>query len=229
LNSHKELENKLKVSPDMLWNKEVMKQQVFTAVFVLAVYAVILFLLKGSFKPFLGLHRWHESFIDLFMTPKWYKEIFMGIIAGTLISHLIVGLDLLVGSIMRKDIRKWLHRTDYLLPRTSSEKKWAFSITLLASTLEEIIFRAYILLAILPIWSHPIWAVLLLSAAFALLHGSLQGFWSTVWIFLVSIALCLSIVAGLSIYFVAAMHILVNLNNLFVIPILYYKKKKNQE
>lgn len=213
----------------MLWNKEVMKQQALSFVFIVMVYAVISLILHRSSSPLLGLHQWNDGFIDLFISPKWYWEIFLGIIAGIFISHSIVGLDVLVGRILRKDIRRWVHRTDYLLPVTILQKKWALSISFLASTIEEIIFRGFVLLAILPLWSHPIWAVLILSAFFALLHGGLQGFWSTVWIFLVSIVLSLSIVVGFSLYFVFAMHIIINLNNLFIIPILYYKEKKSQE
>lgn len=213
----------------MLWNKWGMIQQAITFVVLFFVYTIIVLTLHRSPKPLIGLHQWRESLLNLFVTPKWYWEILLGLVLGTAISHVLLTLDILVAWIFRKNIPQWIHRADHLLPVGKSQRTWALSISIVGSILEEIIFRAFIFLAILPLWSHWIWAVLILSTIFALFHAGVQGFWSTLWIFLSSIILCQSIAAGFSIYFVSAVHIMMNINNLFLIPLLYYRKQKSQE
>ncbi len=224
MNDNDQQHNELQISSDMLWNKWGMIQQAIIFVFLLIIYTVIVLLLHRSPKPYPGLESWFINFKGLFVSDKWYWDIIFGIIVGTFLSHLLLAFDNLVAWLMKRDIPTWIHRADHLLPQNRKQKKWAVLISIVGSIQEEILFRGYILLAILPLWSHWLWSVLILSTFFALFHAGVQGFWSTLWIFLSSIVLCVSVAAGKSLYFAIMIHIMINLNNLILIPLIYYKK-----
>ena len=225
MSKNKQNENQLVVTPDMLWNKSGLIQQLIVFIFLLIIYTTVIIILHRSPKPHLALNEWFTSLKGLFISSKWYWDIILGVIVGTILSHILMTFDIFVAWILKKDIPKWIHRADHLFPRTKTQKKHALIISLIGSTQEEVLFRAYILLAILPLWSHWIWSALILSTIFALFHAGLQGFWATLWIFITSIILCASIALGKSIYFVSAIHIMININNLILIPLIYYKKK----
>lgn len=84
-------------------------------------------------------------------------------------------------------------------------------------------FRGFIFIAVMNLWGTWIWAALILSALFGFLHAGLQGFWSTLWIFIVSVLLCYFVVLGKSIYFLILLHMIVNITNLFILPLLTKK------
>ncbi|MCK5816627.1 MAG: CPBP family intramembrane metalloprotease [Candidatus Marinimicrobia bacterium] len=216
-------ENKMKVTPEQLWNSLGMIQQAVMSILLLFVYVMILIIIARSVSAHPGLENWMQNLQNLFHSNSILMDIVWGALAGLGMVLLLSVLDIMVAFIGRKNIREWIHRTDYMLPVTQIQKRWALSISLSGSIVEEIMFRGFIYMAIIPLWSHWIWAALLLSAVFSLLHAGVQGFWSTLWIFMISIFLCYFVSQGGSIYFAAIAHVVINITNLFLLPLLFKK------
>ncbi len=200
-----------------------MIQQAVMFTLMLIVYVIISTINSGSNAGHAELENWLQDLHKLFVSETLLNDILSGATAGFALSILLFVLDAFVAFIARTDVREWIHRTDYLLPHTKKQRSWALSITLVGSIQEEIMFRGFIFLAILPIWSHWIWAALILSGLFSFLHTSVQGFWSTLWIFIISLMLCFFISQGKSIYFIALAHVMINMTNLFILPFIFKK------
>mgnify|MGYP001362385694 CR=1 FL=1 len=211
-------ENKLGVSPDQLWNAAGVVQQLITVALMLAAYAVVSLMVRRSPGAYPGLAEWLDALRGLFTLKDLGPGILRGIPAGILIAGILFFLDAAAGLLTRKPLKHWIRRTDYMLPLTKKQKKWALGIAVSGSAVEEALFRGFFFMALLPLWSSWIWSALLLSALFSLLHAAVQGFWSTLWIFLVSAVMCFFVMRGTGIYFVMAAHMAVNLTNLFVLP-----------
>jgi len=224
LDNEPQFENKLKVTPDQLWNSLGMIQQAVMSILLLFVYVLISIIIARSVSIHPGLENWMQNLQNLFHSNSLIMDLIWGALTGFTLVIILTVLDIFIAMIGRKNIRTWLHRTDYMLPETPKQKRWALSISLSGSVVEEIMFRGFIYLAIIPLWSHWIWAALLLSAVFSLLHAGVQGFWSTLWIFLISVSLCYFVSQGGSIYFVAMAHVVINITNLFILP-LFFKKQ----
>ncbi|MCK4531085.1 MAG: CPBP family intramembrane metalloprotease [Candidatus Marinimicrobia bacterium] len=216
-------ENKMKITPEQLWNSLGMIQQAVMSILLLFVYVLISIIIARSVSAHPGLENWMQNLQNLFHSDSILTDLVWGALAGLGMVLLLSVLDIIVAFIGRKNIREWIHRTDYMLPVTPIQKRWALSISLSGSIVEEIMFRGFIYMAIIPLWSHWIWAALLLSAVFSLLHAGVQGFWSTLWIFMISIFLCYFISQGGSIYFAAIAHVVINIANLFLLPLLFKK------
>jgi membrane protease YdiL (CAAX protease family) len=214
------------ISPELLWNALGMFQQLIMFTLMLIVYVVISLIVSRSLTPHEGLSAWMNSLQSLFVSKHIVKDLALGAGAGVAAVLVTTVLDTLIAIISRADLKEWFHRTDYLLPETKKQKQWAWIISLSGSIQEEIMFRGFILMAILPLWSHWLWAALILSAFFSLLHAGVQGFWSTFWIFLISVFLCALIALGASIYVVMTAHIMINVFNLFVVPRFFHKEMK---
>ncbi|MEA2077580.1 MAG: CPBP family intramembrane glutamic endopeptidase [Candidatus Marinimicrobia bacterium] len=190
---------------------------------LLLIYITVSLIISKSVNPHPSLENWICQFHDLFQIDTLLTDLLWGSLTGIGLIVILSLLDVLVALISRVNIREWIHRTDHLLPVTAVQKRWALSISIVGSLQEEIMFRGFIFIALIPLWSHWIWTALLLSAVFSLLHASVQGFWSTLWIFIISVVLCMIVALGGSIYFVAIAHILINITNLFILP-LFFKK-----
>ncbi len=201
-----------------------MIQQAVISIVLIFVYVLITIILARSASAHPGLENWIQNLQKLFAGRNIIMDLIWGMAAGLAMAIILFILDMFIAVMGRKNIRDWIHRTDYMLPVTPTQKRWALSISLSGSVVEEIMFRGFIYMAIIPLWSHWIWAALLLSAVFSLLHAGVQGFWSTVWIFMISIFLCYIISRGGSIYFAAMTHVVINITNLFILPILFKKR-----
>ncbi|RKY54986.1 MAG: hypothetical protein DRP93_04255, partial [Candidatus Neomarinimicrobiota bacterium] len=160
-----------------------MIQEAVIFILLLFVYVLISIIITRSTSIHPGLENWMQSLQKIFNAQNIFMDLLWGVVAGIGLAIVLSFLDALVAVIGRKNVRKWLHRTDYMLPVTSVQKRWALRISLSGSVIEEIMFRGFIYMAIVPLWSHWIWAALLLSSVFSLLHAGVQGFWSTIWIF----------------------------------------------
>jgi membrane protease YdiL (CAAX protease family) len=217
-------DSKLKISSELLWNKSGMIQQAVMFTLMLIVYVSISIISSRSNVVHTGFENWLQNLQKLFARNTLLHDILFGAITGLVLSIILFVMDAFVAFIVRTDVKEWIHRTDYLLPQTKKQRSWALSITLVGSIQEEIMFRGFIFLAMLPLWSHWIWAALILSGVFSLLHTSVQGFWSTLWIFVISLTLCFFVSQGKSIYFIALVHIMINLTNLFILPLMFKKR-----
>jgi len=210
----------------MLWNSMGMFQQLILFTLLLVVYVAISLIIARSTIAHPGLESWMSNLHLLFVPDSILKDVLFGVLLGILAVLLTTLLDTLVAFMHKEKLSEWMHRSDYLLPQTRVQKRWAWGISITGSVLEEILFRGFILLAILPLWSHWIWAALILSAVFALLHANAQNFWSTIWIYLISILLCAIIALGGSIYLAVVTHVTINVLNLFFIPAVMNRKVK---
>jgi membrane protease YdiL (CAAX protease family) len=212
------------ITPGLLWNKSGMIQPIVLSALMVFTFFIILYVTRHSQIEHPGLQSWLQRLQALFFSSKVFKDILIAAILGVVFSLLLQVLDALVALLMKENIRSWLHRTDNLLPVNALQKKWALAITIVGSSVEELLFRGFIFFAMVPIWSHWIWAALVLSALFAFLHANIQGFWSSVWIFLISMILCYFVASGRSLYFIATLHIFINLTNLFILPKVFKKQ-----
>ena len=211
------------ISPRQLWNANGILQQIVFLLIMGLVYFIIRMLVNNAPGQYTGLERWLQFLQGMFRQSRPLQSFLTAPLIGMLAAFLLLGLDTLAGYLMRKELRTWVGRGDFMLPTDKKQRSWAFAITLLGSGVEELLFRGFIFNALLPIWDSWIWAALILSALFAFLHAGLQGFWSSLWIFIVSVLLCGFLVRGFSIYQLALIHISINLMNLFVIPFLLAK------
>ncbi len=214
----------LKITPELLWNKSGMIQQIILSALMVFTFFIILYVTRHSQIEHPGLQSWLQRLQALFLSSNVLKDMLIAVLLGIGLSLLLQVLDALVAFLMKENIRSWLHRTDNLLPVSTLQKKWAFAITIVGSSVEELLFRGFIFLAMIPLWSHWIWAALVLSAIFAFLHANVQGFWSSLWIFLISMILCYFVASGKSLYFIATLHIFINLTNLFILPKVFKKQ-----
>jgi membrane protease YdiL (CAAX protease family) len=211
-------ENKLNIRPEQLWNAHSMIQQGVMVIIMAMIYSLVRVMVFSSPGRYTGLEHWLEQLHALFQLNTLPADILLGAAGGFLLAFVLFLLDAGVALVRRKNITLWLHRSDYILPENKLQRKWALTITLVGSAVEELMFRGFIFLAILPLWNTWIWSALLLSAVFSLLHAAVQGFWSTIWIFIASLLLCFFVIYGKSIYYIVLLHAMLNIGNLFILP-----------
>ncbi len=211
-------ENKLNITPDQLWNIKGIIQQLVMVALMAIVYMVIIIYTGHSPGLHSGLESWLQNLHALFYTDTLFRDVLIAPVMGVAIAGFLFLLDTAVGYIRKENISNWIHRADYMLPGNKIERNWALGIAIMGSAVEEIMFRGFIFIAIVPIWTSWIWSALLLSAGFSLLHAGIQGFWSTLWIFIISLLLCCFIILGSSIYFVILLHMAINITNMFILP-----------
>lgn len=220
----------MEIGPEQLWNAGSLIQQVIFAGVLLIIYLIIRFLANADPQSHPGLQNWLQNLHGLFYLQKGTMILLAAPVLGAVFSVLLFGMDSLAGLLQKKDMKLWIRRSDNMLPENTVQRRWALLITLSGSTVEELMFRAFIFTALLPVWNSWIWAALLISAVFSLLHTGIQGFWPSVWIFIISVLLCYLLTAGFSIYTLILIHIGINLTNLFVFPrILGHFQNRNQD
>ncbi|MDD3095546.1 MAG: CPBP family intramembrane glutamic endopeptidase [Candidatus Neomarinimicrobiota bacterium] len=211
------------VDPKHLWNASGIIQQLLLILIMGIAYFFVRMRISANPGEYPGFENWLQSLHNLFRFPSPPAFLLRAVLIGVGSALLLLGLDTLAGFIRKKALSTWIHRSDCFLPLNREQRNWAIAITLLGSFVEELLFRGFIFSAMLPVWNSWIWAALILSAVFSFLHAALQGFWASLWIFLISVLLCGFVVWGFSIYELALIHISINLMNLFVIPFLFAK------
>ncbi|MBW6458040.1 MAG: CPBP family intramembrane metalloprotease [FCB group bacterium] len=211
-------ENKLNIRPEQLWNAAAMIQQAVMMMVMIVVYTLVRIMVHSTPGKYTGIEHWLEQLHALFRLNTLPSDILLGAAAGFALAFVLLLLDAGVALIRKKNVKLWLHRSDYILPENKRQRRWALSVALVGSAVEELMFRGFIFLAILPLWNTWIWSALLLSAVFSLLHAAVQGLWSTIWIFIAGFLLCFFVVYGKSIYFIFFVHAMLNIANLFILP-----------
>ncbi|HDR04938.1 MAG TPA: CPBP family intramembrane metalloprotease, partial [Candidatus Marinimicrobia bacterium] len=172
------------------------------------------YLIPGRFP---ALQAWSNRVLAaLQMSDAVY--LFWGIGIAILLSILFTVAEISLSKIQGASWDDRLHNADFLLPQTQKQKQNAALINISASTVEEILFRAYFFLALLNLWTHWLWAALLVSAVFALLHTNFQGFTASVWIFISSLILVWLLQTSGSIWPGVLLHFVLNSLNLFILP-----------
>ena len=143
--------------------------------------------------------------------------IYAALIAAA-VSLIFLFFETAIALYLNEDIRIRLGKNDYLLPVTRMQKWRALGIIGIGAFIEEILFRAYLFQALLPIWDNWLWAALLVSAIFALVHTNLQGLSASIWIFITSMLLLSILIYTSSLLFAVTIHFFINFFNIFIIP-----------
>ncbi|HAE87587.1 TPA: hypothetical protein DCG86_06145 [Candidatus Marinimicrobia bacterium] len=210
--------NDLKISASLVWSPIGFYQQIFLWLFAAAVPAIVWLFYSINPLKYQSLYQWLSRVGELFTLENLIPDLVRGLLAGALLSFLFLLLEWLISRIKGESPAEHLSRQDELIPQTPVQRRWAFAINLSASMVEEILFRGYLLMALIPLWNHWLWAALLLSAIFAFVHTNIQQMSATVWIFITSLILSYFTVTRQSLIMPWGIHLSVNLVNLFVFP-----------
>jgi membrane protease YdiL (CAAX protease family) len=213
-----EKKEELKITASLVWSPIGFYQQIFIWLFTLSIPAVvnIVYILNPANKA--GLFDWLLRVKALFNLNHFIIYVLWGLIGGAVLSFLFLLLTWLITGISGETAHERLNRNDELIPRSPAQKRWAVLINLSASFVEEILFRAYLFMALINVWNHWIWAAVLVSAIFAFVHTNIQQLSATIWIFITSFFLCLFTIKLQGLAFPWGMHLSVNLMNLFIFP-----------
>jgi uncharacterized protein len=205
------------ITPDMLWGKAGWLQQGIywlAAFFIFAAVWLPTYLMPSRFP---ALENWQNRVLNALLTAD-LKFIIWGIGLGLLLALLFAGAEILISKMKLEAWDKRLHNADFLLPQTKKQKQNAALINVSASIVEEILFRGFFFLALANLWTHWLWAAVLVSAVFALLHTNFQGFTASVWIFISSLILIWLLQKSGSLWPGAVLHYMLNSLNLFLLP-----------
>jgi len=215
MNENKE---EIKITASLVWSPAGFYQQVFLWLFTLSIPTLVYIVYALNPIKRAGLYDWLIRVRTLFNLNQFLLYFLLGLAGGVFLSVFFLLSEWIIGRIKGENAYDRLSRNDELIPRTPIQKRWAALINLSASVMEEILFRAYLLMALIFIWNHWIWAALLVSAIFAFVHTNIQQLSATVWIFITSFILCLFTIKLGGLAFPWGMHLGVNLVNLFIFP-----------
>lgn len=210
--------NDIDLSPEIIWGKPGFLQQgLFWALTVIIWSGISIY---SHFHPDTasGLIAWQGQIKPLFNVHHIGNFLLWGIIIGTSLSIIFALADILISIVSGKNWYDSFENLDLLLPNTQKTKKNAAIIVISGSVVEEILFRGFLFFALMPLWTHWLWAAILVSAIFALIHTNLQGFSASLWIFSISMILIIVILQTHSLVFCAVIHTTVNYVNIFIFP-----------
>lgn len=208
----------IKITASLVWSPAGFYQQVFLWLFTVSIPTVVYIVYSLNPVNRTGLYDWLFRVKELINLNHFISYLVLGLAGGIVLSFIFLFLEWFIGRIKGEETHERLYRNDELIPRTPVQKRWAALINLSASVMEEILFRAYLFMALIFVWNHWIWAALLVSAIFAFVHTNIQQLSATIWIFITSFFLCLFTVKLGGLAFPWGMHLGVNLVNLFIFP-----------
>ncbi|MEA3500067.1 MAG: CPBP family intramembrane glutamic endopeptidase [Candidatus Marinimicrobia bacterium] len=219
--------NKLKLTPELIWSKLGIYQEIILLGVILATYAISRFIYNLNPIKHHSIYEWHNRVFEIFNLQDVFSFLIKGILIGIMVSFIITILDIIISKLQNEAWYKNITRNDFILPKTVGQKKMAAIIIFSGSFVEEIIFRGLIFFALLPVWNSWIWAALIVSSIFAFFHADIQGFLSSVWIFFISMVLSFLIFKYQSIVIIYSTHVTMNLISIFLMPQLieYFKNR----
>ena len=206
------------MGPDIIWGKPGLFQQVIFALVALSIWAIVTFMISLNPASHEALIEWQYRVSGLFHFNNIVTYLGLAILIAAGLSLLFLILETLIAMLKNEDITIRLQRNDFLLPVTPGQKWRALGIIFTGSLVEEILFRAYLFQALFPLWNHWIWAALIVSAIFALVHTNMQGLSASIWIFLTSMLLITILMQTSSLLYAVILHFSINFFNLFIIP-----------
>ena len=222
-----EQNNKLKLTPELIWSKLGIYQEIILLGLILATYIISEFIYQLNPVKHYSIYEWHNRVFSIFNFQDVFSYLLKGILIGILVSFIIAALEILISKFKKEIWYKNLTRNNFLLPQTVTQKKMATIIVFSGSFIEEVIFRGLIFFAILPIWNSWIWAALIISSIFAFFHTDAQGFLASIWVFIISIVLSFLIFEYQTIVIVYSTHLTINLISIFVMPqLIEYSKNR---
>ena len=215
-NSTKSVRNR--VTPDLLWSKYSIIQHVVFWVIALGIWWGLHYLARTREAWTIPLWQYLSRIRFYFFTGDFNHAAVRGILIGAAILFAITGFDWLVAKLKGDPPVTQILRNHYLLPRTPKQRFIAVVLGVNAGIFEELFFRGGVFFLLLLLTRSAIFSIVVTSAVFALLHTSVQGWYSTVLIFLVGIVLNLLLLLTDSFYAPIFCHITINLGNILVIP-----------
>ncbi len=216
---------KFKLNPELIWSKLGVYQEIILLGLILTIYVISEFVYKMNPVKHHSIYEWHKRVFSIFELKDAFPFLIKGALIGILVSFMIVILEIIISKLKKENWYSNLTRNNFLLPKTKHQRKMATVIVFSGSFIEEVIFRGMIFFAILPIWNSWIWSALIVSSIFAFFHADVQGFLSSVWIFIISVILSFLIFEYQSIVIIYSTHLTINLISVFLMPQLieYFK------
>jgi membrane protease YdiL (CAAX protease family) len=206
------------ISPDLLWSKySVIQQLIFWLVGLAAWHG--LNWIGANYERFtLPIWRYVSTFRSYFFTGNMQGMILLGTICGLAILGLLVLTDYIIARSKNEKPAKHILRNYYLLPRTNKQRYIALFVGINAGIFEELFFRGALYILFFILTGSVVLGVLFTAILFAILHAPIQGWYSSLWIFMVGIFLNILILQTESYYASIFCHIVINIGNLFLIP-----------
>ncbi len=206
------------LGPDVIWGGPGLFQQLVFILIAGSVWALSSLLVSINPHTFESIISWQDRVSALLHPDELAGYLLIALILGAVLSLAFLLLEILIAFFKHQNASIRLRRNDFLLPVSRPQKLHALGIIILGASVEEMLFRAFLFEAFLPIWSTWLWSALLVSAIFALIHTNLQGLSASIWIFLTSLILVFIIQTTHSLFFAIFLHFSVNFYNLFVLP-----------
>ncbi len=216
------------ITPDLIWSKySIIQQFIF---WILAVVAWHLLHWMGStYQQFtIPIWRYTMRVRSYFYTGDFTGMVLLGLLSGAGILAVLLASDYVVAKARNEPPLKHILRNRHILPRTRKQQHLALLIGINAGLFEELFFRGGIFTFFLFVFQSTEIAILLTSVIFAMLHAPLQGWYSIVLIFLVGVFLNLLLLQTGSYYAPIFCHIMINMGNLFLIPVFFEEKLPDQ-
>jgi len=206
------------VTPDLLWSKFSIIQHIIFWIIAIALWWGLHWIASNYEPATVPIWQYVSRIKFYLFTADFNHAAILGILTGAVLLFLITGIDFIVAKLKNQPPTQQILRNHYLLPRNSKQRFIAVLLGVNAGIFEELFFRGGVFVFLLFLTNSAVFSILVTSALFALLHTSIQGWYSTLWIFLVGITLNVLLIVTGSFYASMFCHITINLGNLLVIP-----------
>jgi membrane protease YdiL (CAAX protease family) len=209
---------KIVITPDMIWSWMSIVQQV--------IFWILFGILWGALN-WLGFHfpQKFEFLRNLLTTIKSYfvlenttPEVILGIAVALVTMTFITAGDVVIAKFEKKSPWEVLLRNADILPVNARHEYFAVAISLSAGVLEELFFRGLLFTTILLLTHSTILSIVLVSAFFASIHITVQGWRSAIWIFIVGIILNILLISRNNLITPIFAHIFINIINIHLLP-----------
>ncbi len=216
--NHSHTNGRQHITPELLWSKFSVIQHIFFWLFAIAVWYGLHWLGSTHERWTIPVWRYVSRIRFYLFTADFNHAAIRGVIIGAALLFLITGVDYIVAKLKHQKPARQILRNYYLLPRTSKQRFIAVLLGINAGIFEELFFRGGVFILLLLLTGSTVFSLLITSAFFALLHTSIQGWYSTLWIFIVGLILNVLLIVTGSFYASMFCHITINLGNLLVVP-----------
>ncbi|MBS1271674.1 MAG: hypothetical protein MAGBODY4_00806 [Candidatus Marinimicrobia bacterium] len=213
--------DRTKIPPELIWSKYSVIQSVVFWLLALGTWHGLHWLGSNYERFTLPVWRYVARVRYYFYTGDFERMVMLGLaVAAALLAGLLL-TDYVIAKFKGIKTSRQILRNYYLLPRTNKQSFVAMLVGVNAGVFEEIFFRGGIFTLFFFLTNSAVLGILITSIIFALLHASLQGWLSAVWIFLFGVVL--NILVLITETYIAAIvcHITINIANLFLVPAMF--------
>lgn len=209
------------ITPELIWSKYSVLQHLIFWLMALGAWYGLHWLGSNTERFTLPVWRYVARVRFYFYTGDFQQMALLGALFGLVILGLILLVDVLIAKMSNQPPAHQILRNYYLLPRTNTQGFVALIVGINAGVFEEIFFRGGIFTLLFFLTNSVVTSIVITSAVFALLHAPMQGWLSTVWIFIIGILLNIIVLETGNYYAAMFCHITVNIGNLFLVPALF--------